>query len=87
MRIWFKEMRGTHLLRDIVIEDESDETRTHKVYAALEKACYELELARPIWLEQTVKDFKAHARARFTRDAFVEDVEFDYLEIQAIEED
>ena len=87
MRIWFKEIKGTHLLRDLMIEDDSQETRTHKIYAALEEACYELELARPIWLEQTIKDFQRHARARFTQDAFVEELPFDYLEIQVVEED
>ena len=87
MRIWFKEMKGTHLLDDIMIEDDSEDTRTHKVMNALEKACYELELARPIWLDQTIKDFKKHARARFTQDSFVEELPFDYFEIQVVEED
>ena len=87
MRIWFKEIKGTHMLRDLVVEDDSNDTRTHKVFDALEKACYEFGLARPIWLDSIVKDFKAHARARFHQDAFVEELPFDYLEIQVIEED
>ena len=87
MRIWFKEIKGTHLLRDITIENNDDDTRTHKVMAAVDEACYALGLARPIWLDATVAEFKRHARARFTRDAFVEDVPFDYLEIHVIEED
>ena len=87
MRIWFKEMQNTHLIKDIVIEDTSEDTRTHKIFRALDQACYELELARPIWLDQTKNDFKVHAKARFTRDAFIEEVPFDYLEIQVLEED
>ena len=87
MRIWFKEMKGTHMIQDLVITDDSDDTRTHKVFSALEEACYELGLARPIWLDQAVKEFKAHAKTRFTRDAFVEELAFDYLEMQVLEED
>ena len=34
MRIWFKMMKNNHLLRDTTITDESDETRTHKVFQA-----------------------------------------------------
>ena len=43
--------------------------------------------AVPVWLDATVRDFQRHARARFTRDAFVEEIDFDYLEIYVIEED
>lgn len=42
MRIWFKMMKNNHLLRDTTITDESDETRTHKVFHALEEVCYDL---------------------------------------------
>jgi hypothetical protein len=41
----------------------------------------------PIWLDSSIKDFQRHARCRFTQDAFIESVDFDYLEIWLIEED
>lgn len=46
MRIWFKMMKNNHLLRDTTITDESDETRTHKVFHALEEVCYEFDLGK-----------------------------------------
>jgi hypothetical protein len=46
-----------------------------------------MDLSKPIWLDSVVKDFQLHAKCRFTRDSFVEDVSFDYMEIQVIEED
>ena len=87
MRIWFKQWKDSRMLRDIVIEDDSDETRTHKVFQALDTACYEMDLGRPLWLDVTVRDFKRQAKARFNKDCFMEDVPFDYLEIDVIEED
>lgn len=86
-RLWVKEWKNSHLIRDTVIEDASDDTRTHKVLHGLEKACEEFDLARPIWLDMTVRDFQKHSRARFTQDAFMEPIDFDYLEIRIIEED
>ena len=74
MRIWFKMMKNNHLLRDTTITDESDETRTHKVFHA-------------IWLEANVNEFKRHAKTRFTQDSFIEQIDFDFLEMQVIEED
>ena len=56
------------MVRDLVIEDNSDETRTHKVFGALDQACYDMDLGRPLWLDVTVRDFKRQAKARFTKD-------------------
>lgn len=87
MRIWFKMMKGTHLLKDTTITDESEETRTHKIFKAIDDVCYEFDLGKPIWLESNVNEFKRHAKTRFTKDSFVESIEFDYLEMHVIEED
>lgn len=87
MRIWFKVFRDNHLLRDVTVERTENDTRTHKICAALEEACYRLDLGRPIWLDATVEEMKRHARARFTQDHFVEQIDFDYLEMHVIEED
>ncbi len=87
MRIWAKIFKDTRLLRDTVVEDNSDETRTHKVFRALESICYEFDLGKPIWLDATVKEFQRHAKTRFTQDNFIEHIDFDFLEFQVIEED
>ena len=87
MRIWAKEIKDNHLLRDTVIENNADDTRTHKVFAALDDVCREFDLGKPIWLDATIDAFKRHAKTRFTQDNFMEDIPFDYLEFQVIEED
>lgn len=87
MRIWIKMIKDNHLLRDTTITDESSETRTHKIFNALEEACYEFDLGKPIWLEANVSEFKRHAKTRFMQDSFIEQIEFDFLEFQVIEED
>lgn len=75
------------MLRDTTICDDSEDTRTHKVFRALEQACYEFDLGKPIWLDSNIEEFKRHAKARFYQDSFIETISFDYLEIQIIEED
>ncbi len=86
-RLWAKIFKDNHLLQDTVVEDASSETRTHKVFQALDQVCYQFDLSKPIWLDSTVNDFRRHSKARFTQDNFVETIEFDYLEIHIIEED
>jgi hypothetical protein len=87
MRIWFKLWKMNRLLNDFTVTDESQETRTHKIFHALESACYKFDLSKPIWLDATIAEFKRHAKARFYQDNFVEEIDFDYLEIQVLEED
>ena len=87
MRIWFKMVDNTHLVKTETIEDFSEETRTHKVFQAIEEICYIWDLGKPIWLDANVKEFQRRARTRFTKDNFVEEIEFDYLEIHVLEED
>lgn len=86
-RLWAKEFKDNRMLVDTTICDESDDTRTHKVFRALDEVCYEFDLGKPIWLESAIEDFKRHAKARFYQDSFMEPIEFDFLEIQVIEED
>ena len=45
------------------------------------------DLGKPIWLDSNVSDFKRHGKTRFTKDNFVEDIDFDFLEMHIIEED
>lgn len=44
-RLWAKEFKDNRMLRDTTICDDSDETRTHKVFHALEEVCYVFDLA------------------------------------------
>ena len=85
-RLWGKEFKDNRLVRDTVICDDSSDTRTHKIFHALDEICYQFDLSKPIWLNSTIEEFQRHAKARFTQDHFVDSIDFDYLEIQVIEE-
>lgn len=86
-RIWAKIIKDNHMLRDTVIENnEKDLNRTRKVFASLDSACYEFDLGRPVWLDKNIADFKRTSKVRFTQDSFIETIDFDYLELQVIEE-
>lgn len=87
-RLWAKEFKDNRMLRDTEICNDSKElNRTKKVFHAVDEVCRQFDLAKPIWLDSTIADFKKHDKARFTQDNFVESIDFDYLEIHVIEED
>ncbi len=85
-RMWGKIFKQNRMLNDTVITVDNNLNRTRKVYQALEEICYEFDLSKPLWLESNKQDFIRNSKTRFTKDSFIEDIAFDYLEIQVIEE-
>ena len=86
-RVWAKIWKENKMIRDTVVEIAAEDTRTHQVFQALEKACYEFDLSVPIWLDHNVEEFKRVAKTRFHADNFVDTIDFDALEFQIIEEE
>ncbi len=86
-RMWAKIWGNNRMIKDVVICNKEEETRTKKILDALDEICHIFDLAKPIWLDSTIEEFKKHDKVRFTKDNFVESISFDYLEIQVIEED
>ena len=71
MRIWFKMMKDNHLLRDTTITDESDDTRTHKIFRAIDEVCYAFDLGKPIWLDANVAELKGNENKSFTKESLI----------------
>ena len=87
MRFWARTFCDNRMMRDTVVENNSDDTRTHKVFDAIDRICYEFDIARPIWLDSNISDFKKYSKVRFYKDSFIEEISFDYLEFSVLEED
>ena len=68
MKIWFKIWENTHLLKSETIEDNTEDTRTHKIFHALEEVCLKWDLGKPIWFDANIAEFQRHARTRFGKD-------------------
>ena len=86
-RVWGKRFKDNRMLKDLTVCDDSQDTRTHKVLHALDEMCYAFDLSKPIWLDSNVREFQRHAKTRFRQDSFVDEIDFDFLEFQVIEED
>lgn len=87
MRIWIRLWKDSRMLQDHMATDNTDDTRTHKVFRMLDEACRQFDLGRPIWLDKNINEFKRQARTRFYQDSFIDEIPFDYMEFQVLEED
>ena len=86
-RMWGKLVKNNRTIQDTVAEiPYGSLTRTQMVFQALDEICVRLDLGKPIWLDSTIQDFQRHKKTRFYQDNFIETIDFDFLEIQIIEE-
>lgn len=86
-RMWGKLWKDNHLVRDTVINiSDYSLSRTQMIFQSLEEICYQFDLSQPIWLDANIREFQRHDKTRFSWDNFVEEIPFDYLELQVIEE-
>lgn len=86
-RVWAKIFKDNRLIKDVTVCNNRTDTRTHKIFQAMDEICNRLDLENPIWLDSTIAEFKRHDKVRFTQDNFIEAIDFDYLEFHVIEED
>ena len=87
-RLWGKIFKNNRMINDITVEnDDLTLNRTKKIYDAIDAICYSFDLSKPIWLDSNIADFKRHDKTKFTKDNFIDQIDFDYLEIHVIEED
>lgn len=86
-KLWGKEFADGHMIADIVVKAEEGQSRTQKVFECMDKICREFDLQKPIWLDSIVHDFQVMNKARFYQDSFIEEIPFDFLEIQVLEDD
>ena len=86
-RLWAKEFKDNRMVRDTVIANGTEETRTHKILQAIDEVCHIFDLSKPIWLDINISEFQKHSKVRFYQDNFIESIDFDYMEIHVIEED
>ncbi|ESL03519.1 hypothetical protein GCWU000282_01231 [Catonella morbi ATCC 51271] len=87
-RLWAKMIVSGKMVKNMTIgNSDSSLNRTKKIFSAIDEVCYAYDLSKPIWLDKNINEFKKNSKTRFTKDNFVDDIDFDSLDIEVIEED
>ena len=87
-RLWAKIMVSGKMVKNMTIENsDSSLNRTKKIFNSIDEICYAYDLSKPIWLDKNIREFKKNSKTRFTKDNFVDEIEFDSMVIEVIEED
>ena len=74
-RLWGKTFLHNRMTNDLVVCNDSEESRTTKIFQAVTEICQTFDLSEPIWLDINIRDFKRHSKTRFTQDNFIDSID------------
>ena len=86
-RLWGKIWKDSRMVKDTVISLPLTDTRTHRIFKRFCLVIRVIWTEKPIWLDQNIREFQRNNKTRFSQDSFIEQIDFDYLEIQILDEE
>lgn len=81
-RLWARVIVRHRIQRQTTVECAFED-----VESAMTDICHELDIARPLWLKKHEKEFREFRHTAFLPEHFMEDVPFDRLEIEFLEDE
>jgi hypothetical protein len=85
-RLWGKIIKNNRIVSDQVFEDNMTGLRLEdKLDQGLEALCYHFDIQKPMWFDDHSSDLNLVGKTSFKADHFIENIDFDYLEIEIIE--
>ena len=86
-RLWGKIVKNNKIITDHVFEIKPmDLSAKEKIKQGLEVLCYEFDIQKPMWFSDN-NSLAMVGKTRFIDHHFIEDIDFDYFEIEIIEDE
>ena len=80
--IWVRLMRKNRIEKDAIVDCAHEDWQQ-----ALETACRQMDMPRPLILPRHERDWQSFSQARFLPEHFIESVSFDRMEVEFIDPD
>lgn len=86
-RLWGKIIKNNNMISDTVFElTAPDLSSEEKLDQGLESLCYYFDIQKPMWLSSNDSEFELIGKTRFADQHFMEDIDFDFFEIEIVED-
>lgn len=86
-KLWAKKFTKNHLTDSIVVKSNENITTSEKKDKCLKEICQKLDLSVPVWLKKHTLEFSEFKYVTFYPHDFIDEVDFDKLEIELIDDD
>ncbi len=83
MKLWAKIIQDHKIINDTILE--TDLELTFPSYLdILNEVAYKLDIPSPLYLKSDFKHLRSYGIQRYRQTSFVEEIRFDYLEIERL---
>lgn len=87
IKLWGKIVKKNNIIQNHVIELNIDRlTDTKPLLKGIETLCNHFDISNPIWMNKNTDEIDRINKTRFKAQHFIEEIEFDYFEIELIHE-
>ena len=85
-RLWAKVIKNNKTINSIDVKNNENITQEQKQKKCLTEIFNKLDISTPVWLTKHDKEFMEFKKIIFFKDDFIDEVNFDKLEIELIDD-
>ncbi len=85
-RLWAKAIKNNKIINSVDVGNNENITQEQKLKKCLSEIFYKLDISAPVWIQKHDKEFSEFKKIIFFKDDFVDEVNFDKLEIDLIDD-
>jgi hypothetical protein len=86
-RLWGKIVKKNNIVTDHIFESSCpNSSKKEMLNQGIEALCNHLDIQNPMWLSDNTHDFDLIGKTSFKEDHYTEEIDFDYFEIEVIED-
>ena len=87
MKLWGKIIKKNNIIQNHIVElNIAKLTDVKQLSIGIETICNHFDISNPIWMSKNTADIDLISKTRFGSQHFVEEIDFDYFEIELIHE-
>ena len=85
-RLWAKTIKNNKIINSVDVKNGENITLDQKLKKCLSEIFIKLDVSAPVWLPKHKNEFNDFKKIIFTKDDFIDEVNFDRLEIELIDD-
>lgn len=85
-KLWAKQIKDNKIITSLIVKNNEKISPSDKIDKCLKEICQKFDLSVPLWLEKHNNEFSQFKYVIFYPDDFIDDIDFDKLEIELIDD-
>ena len=85
-KLWARKIKTNKIINSFVVKNKEEISLEEKKDKCLKEICQKLDISVPIWLKKHELEFSQFKYVIFTAQDFIDEIDFDKLEIELLDD-